>query len=74
MAFSQLRIIMNKGDELDIRPILETNQLVLRLTISMPTAGRDGEVFRDPGWKLLQLSVGDENDDVIEVGRHYALG
>ena len=66
MVLPILGVVVDEGDELDIAPILEADQLVLCFAVCMPAAGREGEMLRDPRRWVAERGVRDEDDDVIE--------
>ena len=66
MVLPILGIVVDEGNELDIASILEADQLVLGFAVCVPTAGREGEMLRDPGRWVAERGIRDEDDDVIE--------
>lgn len=73
MTFPQLRIIPNKRNELNIRPVFETYKLVLGLAIGVSTTGSDSKVFGYPRGQGEELSVWEEDDYVVEVAWHCGI-
>ena len=67
MSDSVLRVIVDKGDQLNIRAILEDDEFVFRLAAGVATSWYDCEVVCQPSGWTEDCFVWEENDDVVEI-------
>ena len=67
------RVVVDKGEEFDVAAVAEDDELVLRFTVSVAAAGRQGEVGGEPGWRVVEVHVGKGEDDVVDLGSHPGL-
>jgi hypothetical protein len=74
MSDSVLRVIVDEGDQLKIRAVLEDNEFVFRLTAGMATSWYDCKVVCQPFGGTEDGFVWEEDDDVVEIdGGHCRL-
>lgn len=62
--------VVDEGDELEVGAVAEDDELVFGFGVAMAAAGGEGEVRGYPGGWGEERGVGDEDDDVVELGGH----
>lgn len=54
-------------EELEVRPVTEDDEFILRCALGVGAAFYDCEVLREPGWGVLEVVGGEEDYYVVEL-------